>query len=101
MIQNCRERILNIDRPKGDTKKKVDIWKMDPVKLIETLSQCINLYKEYRDNYNITKEKVTDMPKGKTFDFADIQIFGKFDAFVRRLQKLMDIFSNIQQFKAL
>lgn len=35
------------------------------------------------------------MPKGKIFDFPDAQIFGKFEAFVRRLQKLIDIFSNI------
>lgn len=41
------------------------------------------------------------MPKGKTFEFNETQIFGKFDSFVRRLQKLIDIFSNIQQFQAL
>lgn len=32
-----------------------------------------------------TKDKVADMPKGKTFDFSETAIFGKFDAFVRRL----------------
>jgi dynein heavy chain len=42
-----------------------------------------------------TKDKVADMPKGKTFDFSETAIFGKFDAFVRRLQKLIDIFSNM------
>lgn len=41
------------------------------------------------------------MPKGKSFDFPETQLFGKFDTFVRRLQKLIDIFSNIQQFQAL
>jgi len=41
------------------------------------------------------------MPKGKSFDFSQSQIFNKFDTFVRRLHKLIDIFSNIQQFQAL
>jgi dynein heavy chain len=68
------------------------------VELIDTLGSCIKLYKEYKECYNETKEKVADMPKGKTFEFNETQIFGKFDSFVRRLQKLIDIFSNIQQF---
>lgn len=41
------------------------------------------------------------MPKGKQFDFSETQIFGKFDLFCRRLIKLMDMFSTMQQFKAL
>jgi dynein heavy chain len=53
--------------------------------LIEVLGGCIKLYKEYKECYHDTKEKVADMPKGKTFDFSEIAIFGKFEAFVRRL----------------
>jgi dynein heavy chain len=53
--------------------------------LIDVLGGCINLYKEYKDCYMETKDKVADMPKGKTFDFSETAIFGKFDAFVRRL----------------
>lgn len=41
------------------------------------------------------------MPKGKTFEFSETQIFSKFDQFVKRLQKLIEVFSNIQQFDAL
>ena len=44
---------------------------------------------------------MVDMPKGKTFDFSETQIFSKFDQFVKRLQKLIEVFSNIQQFDAL
>ena len=94
MIKNCKERILN-----GG--KIEDIWRRDPAELIEVLGQCIRLNREYKDCYKETKEKVADMPKGKTFDFPETQLFGKFDTFVRRLQKLIDIFSNIQQFQAL
>ena len=29
---------------------------------------------------------MVDMPKGKTFDFSETQIFSKFDQFVKRLK---------------
>lgn len=95
MIKNCKDRILN-----GDNKPET-VWQRDPAELIEVLGQCIKLNREYKDCYKDTKEKVADMPKGKMFDFPENQLFGKFDTFVRRLQKLIDIFSNIQQFQAL
>lgn len=88
MITNCKKRIL-------DGKKSDDIWGRDPAQLIEVLSSCIKLNKEYKDCYKETKEKVVDMPKGKTFDFSETQIFGKFDLFCRRVLKLIDIFNTI------
>jgi dynein heavy chain len=78
MIRNCKERILN-------GKKIDDLWKRDPAELIEILGSCIKLYREYKSCYTETKDKGADMPKGQTFDFSETQIFGKFEAFVRRL----------------
>lgn len=90
MITNCKKRIL-------DGHKSSDvIWGKAPAELIEVLSSCIKLNKEYKDCYKETKEKVVDMPKGKTFDFSETQIFGKFDLFCRRVLKLIDIFNTIQ-----
>lgn len=95
MIKNCREKII----PQGT--KIEDVWKRDPAEVIEVLGSCIKLNREYKEAYKATKEKVADMPKGKTFDFSETQIFNKFDQFVKRLQKLIEVFSNIQQFDAL
>ena len=94
MITNCKKRILN-----GKTSD--DIWKRDPAELIEVLGSCIKLNREYKECYKDTKDKVADMPKGKTFDFSETQIFGKFDLFCRRVVKLIDIFNTIQQFQSL
>lgn len=41
------------------------------------------------------------MPKGKQFDFTDAHLFGKFDLFCRRIIKLIDMFSTIDQFNSL
>jgi len=64
MIENCRSRILN-------GQKADNIWNRDPMSLIEVLGSCIRLNKEYKDCYKETKDKVADMPKGKTFDFSE------------------------------
>jgi dynein heavy chain len=96
MIKNCKDKIVP-----ASTDKTGDIWKKDPAQMIVLLTSCIKLNKEYKDIYKMTKEKVADMPKGKTFDFSEIQIFSKFDQFVKRLRKIIDIFENIQQFNAL
>lgn len=36
------------------------------------------------------------MPKGKQFEFSVNQIFGKFDLFCRRVNKLIELFGTIQ-----
>ena len=40
-------------------------------------------------------------PKVKQFDFNESQIFGKFDLYCKRVQKLIDMFQTIDQFRSL
>lgn len=61
----------------------------------------MELNQVYQEQYAIVKDKLLSMPKGKQFDFSETQIFGKFDLFCRRVIKLVDMFSTIQQFQAL
>ena len=42
-----------------------------------------------------------NMPKGKQFEFSPNQIFGRFELFCRRITKLIELFSTINQFKTL
>lgn len=91
MIANCKQKILTYTQtgPNGTpvtvVGKNDDLWKRDPGELIQIFGQCIQLYRAYKQAYTETKDKVADMPKGKSFDFSETQIFGKFEAFVRRL----------------
>jgi len=77
------------------------IWDRDSEELLETLESCLRLNEMYQEAYRMTKDKLLTMPKGKQFDFSETQIFGKFDLFCRRVIKLIDMFSNIQQFRSL
>lgn len=75
------------------------IWKQEPAKLLSTLELCLRLNEQYQEQYRQVKEKLVTMPKGKQFDFSETQIFGKFDLFCRRVIKLIDLFSTVEQFR--
>ena len=77
------------------------LWDKDLPTQLENIEKCLQLNEQYQECYRETKEKLMSMPKGRQFDFSETQIFGKFDLFCRRLIKLMDMFSTMQQFKSL
>jgi dynein heavy chain len=123
MITNCRFNIINFRRIKegkqpvgaltpaqlaqGKKPGPVDdtvLWDHDqypPDELIEMLQQCLDLHEAYIKQYEFTKERLQNVPKAKQFDFNPTQIFGKFDLFCRRVNKLKELFSTIKQFKTL
>eukprot|EP00820_Chromera_velia_P029268 Cvel_12266.t1-p1 / transcript=Cvel_12266.t1 / gene=Cvel_12266 / organism=Chromera_velia_CCMP2878 / gene_product=Dynein gamma chain, flagellar outer arm, putative / transcript_product=Dynein gamma chain, flagellar outer arm, putative / location=Cvel_scaffold794:55107-67642(+) / protein_length=1727 / sequence_SO=supercontig / SO=protein_coding / is_pseudo=false len=94
MIACCKKTLLN-----GETPDK--LWEADPEELIQQLHSCLTLNEAYQEQYRVTKDKLLTLPKGKQFDFSDTQIFGRFDLFCRRVVKLIDMFSTIQQFQSL
>lgn len=94
MITTCKLAINGKDPPDR-------IWDRDMSNVLEIVERCLQLNEEYQEQYRITKDKLMMNPKGRQFDFSETQIFGKFDLFCRRLIKLMDMFSTMQQFKSL
>jgi dynein heavy chain len=78
-----------------------DLWKQNPDPLIENLNAVLRLNDAYQEQYRITKDKLTTQPKVKQFDFNESDIFGKFDLFCKRVTKLIDMFTTIQQFSSL
>ena len=115
MINNCKYNILNYKRIReaastGTVTRKINLsddsvlWSHEdfpPEELIPILRSCLDLNQAYQKQYEITKERLMNMPKGKQFEFSPNQIFGKFDLFCRRVSKLIELFSTIQQFKTL
>jgi dynein heavy chain len=111
MIANCKKNILefrykklNIPIKKNQEPTDIELWDHDkypPEELIPVLQTCIDLHHAYIKQYEFTKERLMNMPKGKQFEFSPNQIFGKFDLFCRRVNKLIELFGTIQQFKTL
>ena len=46
-------------------------------------------------HYYQTKKKASELPKSRHWDFDDSTIFGKFDLFIKRIKKLIELFSTI------
>lgn len=93
MIIRCKENIsAGVDK---------DLWEEDSTTLIRQLDAGIKLNEFYQEQYRLTKRKMERTSNGKRFDFNEMQIFGKFDLFCRRLIKLIDMFSTIDQFTVL
>ena len=111
MIRTCKSTILNFKfTRKGEPKKKGNppaddaLWEHEnypPDELIPVFMSCIELNQAYQKQYEFTKERLMNMPKGKQFEFSPQQIFGRFDLFCRRIGKLIELFGTIQQFRTL
>jgi len=95
MIANCKTQIMGLE-DNLDT-----LWESDPQELGRKLEACLKLNEAYQEQYRLTKLKLEQTPKGKQFSFNEMAIFGKFDLFCRRVIKLVDLFSTIDQFNSL
>lgn len=69
--------------------------------LLKNLHKCIALNTIYQEEYRKAKETLGQNPLGKQFDFNELHIFGKFELFCKRIQKLIDVFTTIEQFMSL
>lgn len=56
---------------------------------------------EYQRCFHKTKEKLEQTPNERQFDFSEMYIFGKFDTFQRRLNKILEMFCTITTYSAL
>ena len=95
MIANCSQRIAQ-----GGAKD--ELWDRDIPELVGELRRCLKLEESYKQHYHETKVQLEESnPGGKQFDFNEMQIFGKFELFCRRVNKLIDMFTTIQHFNTL
>jgi dynein heavy chain len=65
------------------------VWDMDRKPLVEKLQNSCKLYKTYQDIFHKTKEKIEKTPGQKPFEFSEMYIFGKFETFCKRLEKVI------------
>lgn len=52
------------------------------------LKDCIFLFKEYQTSFHKTREKILESSGEKSFEVSEMYIFGKFEAFCKRLEKV-------------
>lgn len=59
--------------------------------LLERIDECLKLNTEYQSCFKRMREKLKETPEEKQFDFSESYIFGKFDLFAKRLERVADI----------
>ena len=89
IIKSCKRYITEGGR--------VGVWNQDSEIIEKKLSQCIKLNHQYREAYNHVRTKV-DGNNVRKFSFSEQSIFGRFDAFCKRLKNLLDMFKKIEMF---
>uniref|UniRef100_A0A4W3HHM2 Dynein, axonemal, heavy chain 5 n=1 Tax=Callorhinchus milii TaxID=7868 RepID=A0A4W3HHM2_CALMI len=77
------------------------IWDQPQEVMVKKLKAAIRLNQEYQRCFHKTKQKLEQNPAERQFDFSEMYIFGKFDTFERRLNKILDMFSSITTYSAL
>ena len=77
------------------------IWSQNQTHLLTKIRDCIQLNEEYQRCFHVTKEKLASTPNERPFDFSEMYIFGRFDAFVRRCERIIDMFETINIYSTL
>ncbi|KAF5899802.1 dynein heavy chain 5, axonemal, partial [Clarias magur] len=93
MITACKAYITN--------NGSATIWDQPQDAVAEKLRAAIRLNQEYQKYFHKTKQKLEQSSSERQFDFSEMYIFGKFDTFQRRLDKILSMFSTINTYSAL
>ncbi|KAJ8973702.1 hypothetical protein NQ317_017904 [Molorchus minor] len=92
MIETCKEYIT--------CRGHDSIWSQDRESVKEKLDHCIALNRVYRRTYSVVKSQPF-VPGQEPFNFSENYVFGKFDAFCRRLSKIISTFELIDDYSGL
>jgi dynein heavy chain, axonemal len=95
LIAACKRHVLSVQAEETGNR----LWDKDPKALIPHLEACLKLNEAYQEQYRMTKERMEAAGSGKKFEFNERNMFGRFDLFCRRVIKLIDMFSTIDQVK--
>ncbi|KAG2458607.1 DYH5 protein, partial [Polypterus senegalus] len=72
------------------------IWEHDRNELLKRIQDCTQLNKEYQETFHRVKEKLRESQNERQFEFSENYIFGKFDTFCKRLEKIAYMINTIE-----
>ncbi|POI29281.1 hypothetical protein CIB84_006969, partial [Bambusicola thoracicus] len=93
MITACKSYITNNDT--------ATIWNQPADSVMEKLHAAIRLKQEYQNCFHNMKRNLEQNPAERQFDFSEVYIFGKFETFNRRLEKIIDVFNTMRTYSVL
>ncbi|KAI8431134.1 hypothetical protein MSG28_001183, partial [Choristoneura fumiferana] len=92
MIETCKQYIT--------CRFKETIWSQDRALVRDKLIHCLNLNKTYRETYLFVKNQPF-LPNTEQFSFSENYVFGKFDTFCKRVNKIISMFDLMEDYNHL
>ncbi|NXR45576.1 DYH8 protein, partial [Hippolais icterina] len=77
------------------------LWDQETPIVIGKINECICLLKEYQKSFHETRQQTSEHLGQKALEVSEMYIFGKSEAFCRRLEKIMEMIAIEQNFNAL
>ncbi|NXM47653.1 DYH8 protein, partial [Gymnorhina tibicen] len=77
------------------------VWDQETPTVIGKINECICLLKEYQKSFYEVKQEISKNLGEKAFEVSEMYIFGKSEAFRRRLEKILEMIAIEQNFNAL
>ncbi|MBN3299228.1 DYH5 protein, partial [Amia calva] len=77
------------------------IWEHSREELLRRIKECTELNQEYQRCFQHVRERLRENPDDRQFEFSENYIFGKFDTFCKRLEKIADMVDTIENLSAL
>uniref|UniRef100_A0A1B6CZR9 AAA+ ATPase domain-containing protein n=2 Tax=Clastoptera arizonana TaxID=38151 RepID=A0A1B6CZR9_9HEMI len=77
------------------------IWVQKKSDAIKKMNVCLNLYNNYRQVYQDTKDKIVDAEDEANLECSQMFVFGKFKTFKNRLVKLIDVLETALKYSIL
>ncbi|XP_064287158.1 dynein axonemal heavy chain 5-like isoform X3 [Passer domesticus] len=72
------------------------IWDLDRQELLKRIQQCICLKEKYQASFQKIREELKENPSYKQLDISENYIFGKFETFCKRLEKISDMSNTME-----
>ncbi|KAI4900024.1 hypothetical protein NFI96_023292, partial [Prochilodus magdalenae] len=77
------------------------IWDLSRKELLKRIQECLLLNQEYQQCFQRVWEELRQSPLDRQFEFSENYIFGKFDAFCKRLENIADMAATLEALSAL
>ncbi|XP_069055280.1 dynein axonemal heavy chain 8 isoform X2 [Lepisosteus oculatus] len=77
------------------------VWDQETPEIIKKTQDCVFLFREYQACFHKTKRQTVDAPGEKPFEVSEMYIFGKFEGFCKRLEKITQMITAVKTFSAL
>ncbi|NXT04789.1 DYH8 protein, partial [Prunella fulvescens] len=77
------------------------LWDQETPVVIGKINECICLLREYQKCFHEARQETSKNLGGKPLEVSEVYIFGKSEAFCRRLEKIMAMITIEQNFNAL